>query len=110
MVFALHGEKRFQKINNEAFAIITKKSFDEHFIEIFTLKYNEIIFSIKFLVPRYILNLDNDTFVITPSGFIDIFKIEDKKVNKITSQSMDKPNYFEFVDQLEFQIRIILLF
>ena len=39
-----YGEKRFQKINNEEFVIITKESFNEHFIEIFTLKYNEIIF------------------------------------------------------------------
>ena len=57
----------------------------------------KLFFSRRFLVLRYIFNLDNDIFVVTSSGFIDIFKIEDKKVNKITSQSLDKPN-FEFLD------------
>lgn len=95
-----YGEKRFHKINNEAFAIITKESVNETFIEVYSLKYNEIIFSSRFLVFRYIFNLDTDTFVITSSGWIDIKKIEDKKVIKVSSQSMDRPNW-EFLDAIQ---------
>ena len=94
-----YGEKQFHKINNEAFVILTKESRIETFIEVYSLKYNEIIESYRSNVFRYIFNLDSDIFVIASGGWIDTKKIEDKKVIRISSQQMDRPN-FEFLDAI----------
>ena len=94
-----YGEKRFHKINNEAFVIITKETLNETFIEVYSLKHNEIIYSSRFLNFRYIFNLDSDKFIIASSSWIDTNKIEDKKVIRVSSQNMDRSNY-EYVDSI----------
>ena len=93
-----YGEKRFHKINNEAFVILTKSGM-ETYIEVYSLKYNEIIESYRSNIFRYIFNLDTELFVIASGGWIDTKKIEEKKVVRVSSKTMDRPNY-EFVDAI----------
>ena len=79
------GKLEFRKINNEVFAIVRiKKSYN--FIEIFSTKYNEVIYSKSF--PRYlnIFNLDsndNNYFIVASSDLIEKFKLEDKNIQKV---------------------------
>lgn len=79
----------YHKINDEAFAIMTKNSVNETYIEVYSLKKNEIIYSSRFLVFRYIFNFD--TFVITSNNWIDT-KIEGKQVIRVSPQSLNRPN------------------
>ena len=94
-----YGERRFHKINNETFAIITKASFNETSIEVYSLKYNEIIYSSNFLAFKYILNLDIDTFNITTASWTDTNKIVDNKVIRISSKNTDNahPGHFDAI-------------
>ena len=93
-----YGEKQFHKINNEAFVILTKSGM-ETYIEVYSLKYNEIIESYRLNVFSYIFNLDSDLFVIVSGGWIDTKKIEEKKVIRVSSKDLDKPSY-EFLDEI----------
>jgi hypothetical protein len=94
-----YGEKRFHKINNETFVILTKESFDRTLVEIFSLKYNEIIYSSRYFFICYIFNLDSDTFEITSNSFTDINKIEEKKVIRVSSNRLDRASR-EFLDAI----------
>ena len=67
----------------------------------FFLKYNEVIFAKNYIVFRYIFNVDNNTFGITSSDYITIFKIEEKQVKRISGKYMDKIN-MNICTQLEF--------
>jgi hypothetical protein len=65
------------------------------------LKYNEVIFAKNYIVFSYIFNVDNNTFGITSSDYITIFKIEEKQVKRISGINMDKIN-MNICTQLEF--------
>ena len=79
------------KINDENFAIVQKEI--DASISIFSTKYNEVISTKNYIVFKYIFNLDNNRFGITSSNYIQINRIEDKEVIKITEINMEKSNY-----------------
>ena len=72
----------FCKINETAFAIVIKNKQSSK-VEIFSIKYNEIIYSQKFnnFYCFYALE-NNNKFGIGSSGAVDIYKLEDKNIQK----------------------------
>ena len=80
----------FYEINEDSFAIIAKAK-QSSTVEIFSNKYNEIIFSKQFNNFYCFFNLeDNKTFCIGSSGAFDIYKIEDKNIQKEPAKFLQK--------------------
>ena len=91
-------EVKFLKINDETFAIVQKDN-QNAVLSIFSTKYNEVIFTKKYIIFRYMFNLDNNRFGIVSSNYIDINQLEDKEVKKISEIKMNMPNY-EYNDSI----------
>ena len=80
----------FCKINETAFAIVRKNKQSSK-VEIFSIKYNEIIYSKNFnnFYCFYALE-NNNKFGIGSTGAVDIYKLEDKNIQKEPSKFMQK--------------------
>lgn len=80
----------FCKINEQAFAIVSKNKQCSK-VEIFSIKYNEIIYSKNFnnFYCFYVLE-NNNKFGIGSSGAVDIYKLEDKNIQKEPAKFFQK--------------------
>jgi hypothetical protein len=80
----------FCKINETAFAIVRKNKQSSK-VEIFSIKYNEIIYSKNFnnFYCFYALE-NNNKFGIGSAGAVDIYKLEDKNIQKEPAKFFQK--------------------
>ena len=80
----------FYKINENAFTIFRKNG-EVSIMEIFSIKYNEIIYSKYFNNFHCFFNLeDNNKFGIASSGLVEIYKLEEKNVQRESEKSIKK--------------------
>ena len=84
-----YGEVLFHKINDDTIGIVSGVTPAR--IQIYSLKYNEVLYSKQHNSFYFFFHLNNDTFAITASTYTEINRIEDKKIVRVAIKDMLKP-------------------
>ena len=92
-IFILSPQKNkvdFYKINEDTFSIIRKDG-QLAKVEIFSIKYNEVIYTKAFNYFHCFYSLEkNNEFGIASSGLLEIYKLEDKNIQKKSRKLIEK--------------------